>query len=115
VIFGKDAPLPRGWQTIKINDEYRYGKFVKIALNVIKTQPDENDAAPNLITTQLQQLFGGKSVAELRSNHHVRITRLPGEDCLLIERGNQALSARRNSPWNPKHTNNTEGENTACN
>jgi hypothetical protein len=98
VIFGKDAPLPRGWQTVKINDEYLYGKFVKIALNVIKTQPEDNDAAPNLITAQLQQLFGGKSVAELRSGHCVRITRLPGEDCLLVERGNHALTTRRNSP-----------------
>ena len=98
MIFGQDAPLPRGWQTIKINDEYLYGRFVKIALNVIKTQPDDNDAAPNLITAQLQQLFEGKSVAALRSGHYVRITRLPGEDCLLIERGNRALTSRRNSP-----------------
>jgi len=98
VIFGKDAPLPRGWQTVKINDEYLYGKFVKIALNVIKTQPEDNDAAPNLITTRLQQLFEGKSVAALRSGHCVRLTRLPGEDCLLIERGNHALTTRRNSP-----------------
>jgi superfamily II DNA or RNA helicase/HKD family nuclease len=61
VMFGSDRDgLPEGWHLIRIGKTIHYGKFVKIALNVVKARPTEDRGEPNLLTSELRTLFGGE-------------------------------------------------------
>lgn len=79
IIYGEEAPLPRGWQTVRMNGRYFYGNFVKVALNVLQELPPGNTEAENVLTRELQVLFGGVAVEGLRSGRRVRVFRVPGE------------------------------------
>ena len=61
IMFGTPRPhgLPEGWHLVALNGRHLYGKFVKVALNVVKAQPTDSREVPNLLTQELTQLFGG--------------------------------------------------------
>ena len=66
VMFGRPrGDLPMGWHLLEINGRRVYGKFVEIALNVVKERPDDpqrpDDAqrVPNILTQELSKLLGG--------------------------------------------------------
>jgi hypothetical protein len=44
IMFGTPRPhgLPDGWHLVTLNGRHLYGKFVKVALNVVKTQPTDS-------------------------------------------------------------------------
>jgi hypothetical protein len=61
VMFGSDRDgLPEGWHLVRIDKSIYYGKFVKVALNVLKARPTEERGEPNLLTPVLRTLFGGE-------------------------------------------------------
>ncbi len=61
VMFGNDrAGLPEGWHPVRVAGATFYGKFVKVALNVLKTRPTDDRTEPNLLTGTLHELFGGE-------------------------------------------------------
>lgn len=61
VMFGQDrAGLPAGWHLVAINGKHLYGKFVKVALNVLRSAPTDSRDVPNVLTTELESLFGGR-------------------------------------------------------
>jgi hypothetical protein len=75
IMFGKNREgLPTGWHLVAINRRLLYGKFVKIALNVLKERPVDDRDEPNLLTAELTRLFGGWLPARAR----VRLTRQAG-------------------------------------
>jgi hypothetical protein len=60
-MFGKErAGLPEGWHPIRVGGIVYCGKFVKVALNVLKAQPTDDRSEPNLLTRSLRALFGGE-------------------------------------------------------
>ncbi len=60
IMFGDHrAGLPTGWHLVSINGRILYGKFVAVALNVLKAQPSDARSEPNLLTEELRKLFGG--------------------------------------------------------
>jgi hypothetical protein len=87
VMLGNDGPAQLCTRTVRINERYLYGFFKKVAINKLGESDDESLSSTALMTAQLQALFSDLPVDEI-AGHFVRITRLPGEDCLLIERGN---------------------------
>lgn len=61
VMFGTDrAGLPEGWHLVRIGKSIYYGKFVKVALNVLKARPTDDRGEPNVLTSALRLLFGGE-------------------------------------------------------
>jgi superfamily II DNA or RNA helicase/HKD family nuclease/predicted house-cleaning noncanonical NTP pyrophosphatase (MazG superfamily) len=61
VMFGKDrAGLPEGWHPVRVGGIVYYGKFVKVALNVLKARPTDDRTEPNVLTQLLRGLFGGE-------------------------------------------------------
>ena len=83
VMFGSDrAGLPTGWHLVGINGRHLYGKFVKVAMNVLKTEPSDDQSVPNLLTAELTRLFGGR----LRPRSRVRFVRDTGASVWRIER-----------------------------
>ena len=60
-MFGADRTgLPEGWHPVRVGGEVYYGKFVQVALNVLKVRPTDGRAEPNLLTSTLQSIFGGE-------------------------------------------------------
>jgi hypothetical protein len=82
IMLGSDesAPIPRsqGWKQVKMNGQRWSAKFAKIAVNVLKESPDDG-ASPNLLTEQLEAMFGAGGYLPQRGNR-VRITPVPDED-----------------------------------
>ncbi|MFO0461114.1 MAG: DEAD/DEAH box helicase family protein [Burkholderiales bacterium] len=77
VMIGKDrAGLPEGWHPVRVNGIVYYGKFMKIALNVLKARPIDGRSEPNLLTRVLRELFGG----EVPPRAKVRFIRDAGAD-----------------------------------
>jgi hypothetical protein len=75
IMFGNDREgLPKGWQLVLINGKHLYGKFVKVALNVLKEAGKEDRAVPNVLTHELEALFGGR----LPPRPRVRLIKKPG-------------------------------------
>lgn len=67
IMFGDDRDgLPVGWHLISINGKYLYGKFVKVALNVLKAAPSDSRDEVNILTAELELLFGGRLPARPR-------------------------------------------------
>ena len=69
IMFGKGESrrgLPMGWQPVRINGKYLYGKFVKVALNVLKDQPTDSREESNTLTDELKALFEGRRAARMR-------------------------------------------------
>jgi superfamily II DNA or RNA helicase/HKD family nuclease/predicted house-cleaning noncanonical NTP pyrophosphatase (MazG superfamily) len=61
IMFGKARQgLPEGWHLVSINGRNLYGKFVAVALNVLKAAPVESQEVPNVLTEELRALFGGQ-------------------------------------------------------
>lgn len=68
--------LPDGWHPIRINGQYFYGNFVKVALNVLKSKPTDDRAVPNVLTKQLRQLLGqGSDDSDLPLRPRVRLAK----------------------------------------
>ena len=86
IMLGDNGPAKLCTRTVKINGRYLYGFFKKVAVNKLGESDDERLSSQALMTAQLRILFGDVPAEDV-AGHHVRITRLPGEDCLLIERG----------------------------
>lgn len=83
VMLGENrAGLPVGWHLVSINGRHLYGKFVKVALNVLKSQPTDEADTPNVLTQELRELFGGV----LAPRRRVRVTRQPGAAVWEINR-----------------------------
>ena len=84
IMFGKPRPhgLPEGWHLVALNGRHLYGKFVKVALNVVKAQPTDSREVPNLLTQELTQLFGGVVPSRAR----VRFVKQPGAAVWEINR-----------------------------
>lgn len=60
-MFGTDrAGLPEGWHLVRIDKSIYYGKFVKVALNLLKARPTDERGEPNVLTSALRMLFGGE-------------------------------------------------------
>jgi hypothetical protein len=51
---------------VAINGRHLYGKFVKVALNVLKAQPSDARSEPNLLSDELRRLFVGSLPARPR-------------------------------------------------
>jgi hypothetical protein len=67
IMFGDDRTgLPVGWHLIAINGKHLYGKFVKVALNVLKATPSDSRDEANTLTVELELLFGGRLPARPR-------------------------------------------------
>lgn len=61
VMFGAErAGLPEGWHPVRVGGTVYYGKFVKVALNVLKARSTDDRNEPNLMTRILRELFGGE-------------------------------------------------------
>ncbi len=85
VMFGSGREregLPMGWHLVAINGRHLYAKFVKVALNVLKTEPTDSRQVPNLLSNELLKLFGGMLPAKPR----VRFVRRAGEAVWEIQR-----------------------------
>lgn len=83
VMFGNDrAGLPAGWHLVGINGRHLYGKFVKVAMNVLKTESSDEQRVPNLLTLELTRLFDGR----LPPRPRVRFVRDTGANVWRIER-----------------------------
>ena len=52
------VPRSAGWQAVEIAGQLFYGKFVKVALNVLKARPVDEPTEPNVLTEQLARLHG---------------------------------------------------------
>jgi hypothetical protein len=66
-MFGEDRTgLPVGWHVVSINGKHLYGKFVKVALNVLKATPNESREEGNVLTEELETMFGGRLPAGAR-------------------------------------------------
>jgi superfamily II DNA or RNA helicase/predicted house-cleaning noncanonical NTP pyrophosphatase (MazG superfamily) len=88
VMFGTGAAregLPSGWHPVHINGRFLYGKFVKVALNVVKEQPTDDGAVPNLLAHELRQLLGLAEGANPTRSQRVRLVPLPAQDAWVIE------------------------------
>jgi hypothetical protein len=85
-MLGKHGPARDRTRTVKINDRYLYGFFKSVALNKLGESDLEAQSSTAFLTAQLRSLFDDLP-ASVIEGRLVRITRLPGEDCLLIERG----------------------------
>jgi hypothetical protein len=72
--------LPTGWHLVAINGKHLYGKSVKIALNVVKDAPTDGRDSPNLLTSELQSLFGGR----IPANARVRFVKEPASSVWQI-------------------------------
>lgn len=60
-MFGKARQgLPEGWHLVSINGRNLYGKFVAVALNVLKAAPVDSQEVSNILTEELRALFGGQ-------------------------------------------------------
>lgn len=82
IMFGnRREGLPTDWHLVAINGRHLYGKFVKVALNVLKERPVDDRDEPNLLTAELTRLFGGAVPARAR----VRLTRQSGAAVWSIE------------------------------
>lgn len=55
---GRRDNLPKDWVRLMANDISYWGKFVKIALNVVKESPTESRLEPNLLDGILRTWFG---------------------------------------------------------
>ena len=76
-MFGADrAGLPEGWHPVRVGETVLYGKFVKVALNVLKLTPTEDRGEPNRLTEMLRALFGG----EVPPRAKVRLVKDAGAD-----------------------------------
>ncbi|HQN10538.1 MAG TPA: DEAD/DEAH box helicase family protein [Quisquiliibacterium sp.] len=82
---GDGMPRGEGWQLVRINGRYRYAKFAKVAINVMRDAPSDARGAGNLLVTELQALFGDDRLLDFARVYRVRIARLPGEACWAIE------------------------------
>lgn len=81
IMFGSGEArngLPEGWHAIRINGEFYYGKFAKVALNVIKNKPSDDRSIPNELTQQLRRLLlPGNDLAKLPPRPRVRLVKSP--------------------------------------
>lgn len=82
------VPRGTGWQPVEIVGETFYGKFVKVALNVLKTRPVDNDAEPNLLTAQLARLFGVAPGELLAKPRRITLHRREDGTCVMTKGGN---------------------------
>jgi superfamily II DNA or RNA helicase/HKD family nuclease/predicted house-cleaning noncanonical NTP pyrophosphatase (MazG superfamily) len=83
IMFGTNRDgLPTGWHLVKINGRHLYGNFVKVALNVLKEQPTDDRAVPNLLTVELLKLLQGTKGRK----HRVRFIRQTGAESWEIQR-----------------------------
>jgi hypothetical protein len=70
---------------VRINGHFLYGKFVKVALNVVKEQPIDDGAVPNLLAIELRRLLGLAEGATPKRSQRVRLVPLPAQDAWAIE------------------------------
>lgn len=84
IMFGTPRPhgMPEGWHLVALNGRHLYGKFVKVALNVLKSQPSDSREMPNLLTQELSRLFGGAVPPRAK----VRFVKQPGAAVWEIQR-----------------------------
>ena len=83
VMFGEGEArvgMPTGWHPVTINGKYLYGKFVKVALNVLKDRPTDDRTSPNLLSQELHQLLGSPAKRQSGRPVRVRFLRTPGAD-----------------------------------
>ena len=74
-----------GWHPVRINGRFLYGKFAKVAINVLKARPEEARSEPNLIGDELRRLFGLEGDEAARRRLRVRLVALPAEASWAIE------------------------------
>ena len=85
VMFGTGAQrdgLPSGWHLVAINGQHWYGKFAKVALNVLKAEPTDSRKVPNQLSNELTALFGG----QIPKKPKVRLVRQAGAAVWEIQR-----------------------------
>lgn len=83
IMFGerKESGLPEGWHLVRINGQVLYGKFMKVALNVLKAEPSDDRSVPNRLTDELTTLFGSPPASRAR----VRLVKEPGAQVWEIQ------------------------------
>jgi hypothetical protein len=69
--------MPEDWHAVHINGEFFYGKFVRVALYVLKIRPTDDRNVPNELTPQLRQLFAKDAAGKLPLRPRVRFVRSP--------------------------------------
>ncbi len=73
---GQRRGLPDGWHPVRINGQFFYGNFVKVALNVLKDQPTEDRSVANVLTKQLRKLLmPGPGEADFPMRPRVRVVK----------------------------------------
>jgi hypothetical protein len=80
IMFGDGAQrsgVPEGWHAVRINGEFYYGKFVKVALNVLKIKPTDDRNVPNELTPQLRQLLTHDATGTLTPRPRIRLLKSP--------------------------------------
>ena len=79
IMFGSErSGLPMGWHPVRINGRFLYGKFVKVALNVLKATPSDDRQVPNELSQELRKLLAADSRRH-PAQWKVRLVPLPGE------------------------------------
>jgi hypothetical protein len=80
IMFGEGSQrngVPEGWHAVHINGEFYYGKFVKVALNVLKIRPTDDRNVPNELTPQLRKLLAQDDTGRLPLRPRIRLVRSP--------------------------------------
>jgi len=80
IMFGEGAHrngVPEGWHAVHINGEFFYGKFVRVALNVLKNRPTDDRKVPNELTPQLRQLLAKDAAGTLPPRPRIRLVKSP--------------------------------------
>ena len=69
---------PDGWHAVRINGQFYYGKFVKVALNVLKSKSIDDRSVPNELTQQLRRLLlQGRDSGDLPRRPRVLLVKSP--------------------------------------
>jgi len=80
IMFGEGAlrnGVPEGWHAVRVNGEFYYGKFVRVALNVLKVRPTDDRKVPNVLTPQLRKLLTPTGKSTMPPRPRIRLVRSP--------------------------------------
>ncbi len=71
-------PPPFTWAKVQIEGEEYWGRFVKIALNVVKKEPTESRLVENVLPSVLLDWFGMEGILPGGGTCHVAIDPIEG-------------------------------------
>ncbi|MEB3330799.1 MAG: hypothetical protein VKQ33_16375, partial [Candidatus Sericytochromatia bacterium] len=74
---GTGDGLPRGWVPVRVGGRKLWAKVAKVAINVLKAEPQDGPEPPNMLTEVLEGFFGPGGY---RSTHRNRVRLQPAEE-----------------------------------